>query len=72
MTDHHFNHLPDIEHIEQRRQPNRDMDAIYLLTPEPHIVDCLLADLDRRRYRKASVLWTACTMTIPRSSKMAG
>lgn len=34
------------------------MDAIYLLSPEAHIVDCLLADFERRRYRKAYLLWT--------------
>jgi syntaxin-binding protein 1 len=35
------------------------MDAIYLLSPEPHIVDCLLADFDRRRYKKAFLVWTS-------------
>lgn len=34
------------------------MDAIYLLSPEPHIVDCLLADFDQRRYRRAFLVWT--------------
>jgi syntaxin-binding protein 1 len=38
---------------------NPTMDAIYLLSPQPHIVECLLADLDRRRYRKHFLLWTA-------------
>ncbi len=49
---------PDIERIEDRREPNPDMDAIYFLSPQPHIVECLLADFDRRRYRKAYLLWT--------------
>jgi syntaxin-binding protein 1 len=35
------------------------MDAVYILTPEPHIVDCLLADFDRRRYRTAYLVWTS-------------
>jgi len=35
------------------------MDAIYILTPEPHIVDCLVADLERRRYRRAFLVWTS-------------
>ena len=34
------------------------MDAIYFLSPEPHIVDCLLADFERRRYRSGFLLWT--------------
>jgi syntaxin-binding protein 1 len=34
------------------------MDAIYILSPEPHIVDCLLADFERRRYRQAFLVWT--------------
>lgn len=38
---------------------NPDMDAIYLLSPQPHIVDCLLADFERRRYRKSFLVWTA-------------
>lgn len=38
---------------------NPTMDAIYILTPQPHVVDCLLADLDRRRYRSAYLVWTA-------------
>ncbi len=32
---------------------------IYLLSPEPHIVDCLMADFERRRYRKTYLVWTA-------------
>jgi hypothetical protein len=35
------------------------MDAIYLLSPEPHIVDCLMADFERRRYRKSYLVWIA-------------
>lgn len=34
------------------------MDAIYLLAPDPHSVDCLLADLECRRYRRAFLVWT--------------
>lgn len=37
---------------------NPDMDAIYFLSPLPHIVDCLLADFERRRYRRGFILWT--------------
>ncbi len=38
---------------------NPTMDAIYLLSPQPHIVDCLLADFERRRYKKSFLVWTA-------------
>lgn len=38
---------------------NKAMDAIYILSPLPHIVDCLMADLERRRYRKAFLIWTS-------------
>lgn len=36
---------------------NPTMDAIYILSPQPHIVDCLLADFDRRRYKKSFLVW---------------
>lgn len=36
---------------------NPTMDAIYLLSPQPHIVECLMADLERRKYRKSYLLW---------------
>ncbi|KAJ5042361.1 uncharacterized protein L3040_004911 [Drepanopeziza brunnea f. sp. 'multigermtubi'] len=51
--------IANIERIEERREMNPDMDAIYLLSPQPHIVDCLLADFERRRYRKSFLVWTA-------------
>ena len=38
---------------------NQEMDAVYLLSPLSHIVDCLMADLERRRYRKFYVIWTS-------------
>lgn len=34
------------------------MDAIYILTPKPHIVDCVMAELDVRRYRGLFLVWT--------------
>lgn len=36
---------------------NPTMDAIYLLSPQPHIVDCLMADFERRRYRRSFLVW---------------
>lgn len=53
----------DIEQIEHRRPANPDMDALYFLSPQPHIVDCLMADLERQRYRKGFLLWTTCWAT---------
>jgi len=51
--------LPDIEQIEHRRPTNADVEAIYFLSPDPHIVDCLLADLGKKRYQGACLLWTS-------------
>jgi len=35
------------------------MDAIYILSPQTHIVDCLIADLERRKYKKYYLVWTS-------------
>lgn len=51
--------ITNIEQIEQRRQTLADTDAIYLLSPLPHIVECLKADLSRKRYRRAHLIWTS-------------
>ncbi|KAK7928065.1 Sec1-like protein [Apiospora marii] len=50
--------IANIERIEERRERNPTMDAIYILTPEPYIVDCLIADLEARRYQKSFLVWT--------------
>ncbi|KAM0270430.1 hypothetical protein ACHAQH_009449 [Verticillium albo-atrum] len=50
--------VANIEHIEKKREMNPTMDAIYLLSPKPHIIECLLADFDRRRYQNAFLVWT--------------
>lgn len=42
---------------------NPDMDAIYILSPQPHLVDCLVADFERRRYRRAFLVWIAVADT---------
>lgn len=55
----------DIEQIFDRRQTNRDVDAIYLLTPQPHIVDCVMADFEKRKYRRAHLVWTSCELNSP-------
>jgi syntaxin-binding protein 1 len=36
-----------------------DIEAIYLLTPEAHIVDTVLADLERGSYRSGYLVWTS-------------
>jgi len=51
--------FPDIEQIELRRELQQDTDAIYFLSPLPHIVDCLLADLERHRYQSSHLVWIA-------------
>ncbi|KAF2238911.1 Sec1-like protein [Viridothelium virens] len=51
--------ITNIERIENRRPVNKDMDALYFLSPQAHIVDCIMADLERRRYRKLFLIWTA-------------
>lgn len=35
------------------------MDALYILSPLGYIVDCLMADFDRQRYKKAMLVWTS-------------
>lgn len=55
-----LNHnIANIESIEDRREANPTMDAIYILSPQPHIVDCLMADIERKRYQRAFLVWTA-------------
>lgn len=36
------------------------MDAVYIITPKPHIVDCLMAEFEQRRYRGFFLIWTTC------------
>lgn len=36
---------------------NKDLDAVYILSPLPHIVDCVMADFERRRYKKSFLVW---------------
>ncbi|KAK7187517.1 syntaxin-binding protein-like protein 2 [Paraphaeosphaeria sporulosa] len=50
--------ITNIERIEDRRQAQPDTDAVYFLTPKPHIIDCLMADFERRRYKGAFLIWT--------------
>ncbi|EWG45532.1 hypothetical protein FVEG_06292 [Fusarium verticillioides 7600] len=52
------NNIATIERIENRREPNPEMDAIYILSPESFAVECLLADFEMRRYRSYYLVWT--------------
>lgn len=38
---------------------NKETDALYILSALPHVVDCVMADLERRRYRKYFLVWTS-------------
>lgn len=51
--------VTNIEQIEDKRPLNQEMDAVYILSPQSHIVDCLMADLERRRYRRSFIIWTS-------------
>ncbi|BCS29450.1 Sec1 family protein [Aspergillus puulaauensis] len=51
--------VTNIEQIEERRQSNQPMDALYILSALPHITDCVLADFERKRYRKSYLVWTS-------------
>ncbi|KAI7345867.1 Sec1-like protein [Hortaea werneckii] len=51
--------VTNIEQILDRRPTNRDADALYLLTPHPHIVDAVMADFQKRKYRRAFLVWTS-------------
>ncbi|MCJ1472272.1 vacuolar sorting protein VPS33/slp1 [Lambiella insularis] len=51
--------VTNIEQIESKRDMKQDLDVIYLLSPEPHIVECLMVDFERRKYRRAHLVWTA-------------
>lgn len=54
----------NVERLEERREVQSETDAIYFLSPIPHIVEQLKADLGRRRYRRAFLIWTS---TLPRA-----
>lgn len=48
-----------MEQIEELRPMNKDMDAVYILSPLTHIVDCVMADFERRRYKRSFLIWTS-------------
>ena len=50
--------VTNIEQIDHRRGSNSGLDAVYLISPEPYVVDCLVADLECSRYRAFHLTWT--------------
>ncbi|OLN81280.1 Protein transport protein sec1 [Colletotrichum chlorophyti] len=50
--------IANIERIEQKRDMNPEMDAIYILSPRENIVEILINDFERRRYKQAYLIWT--------------
>merc|ERR1711881_701413 len=50
--------ITNVEILEHKRQ-KQDMEAIYILAPLPYIVDCIMADFEKRRYRGVRLLWTS-------------
>ena len=51
--------VTNIEQIENLRPRNPETDAVYLLSPRQHIVECLKADVRQRRYRRVYLIWTS-------------
>ncbi|KAL9529198.1 Protein transport protein [Sphaerulina musiva] len=51
--------IMSIELITDRRSTNRDADAIYLISPQAYIVDCIMADFEKRKYRRSHLVWTS-------------
>ncbi|KAH7068971.1 Sec1-like protein [Paraphoma chrysanthemicola] len=50
--------ITNVERLEERRTTQRDMDAVYIITPKAHIVDCMMAEFEQRRYRGFFLIWT--------------
>ena len=50
----------DVSLIESKRMP-QPMECVYILTPQEHIVRCLISDFARTkpRYTGAHLLWTS-------------
>jgi syntaxin-binding protein 1 len=66
MCSHQYGNLllgnikADVEYIDQKRPMSRDVDVVYVLKPEPWVVDILMNDFERRRYRNTYLIWTSC------------
>lgn len=51
--------IASLVYVEEKRPSNPDLDAIYLLSPESYVIECLIADILQRRNRSASLLFTS-------------
>lgn len=38
------------------------MSALYIISPQSWIVDCLMADFEVGKYKKAYLVWTSCAL----------
>ncbi|TEA18439.1 Protein transport protein sec1 [Colletotrichum sidae] len=52
------NNIANIERIEEKRDMNPEMDAIYILSPKENIAEILVNDFERRRYKQSYLVWT--------------
>ena len=44
---------------EKQRSHDPTMEAVYLIAPEPYVIDCLVADMEGRRYQCFHLIWTS-------------
>ena len=53
--------VSSVESLESKRQPQTSFEAIYILYPHPHILECLVADFNRHqpRYAKPHVFFVS-------------
>lgn len=51
--------MQDIEQIENKRTANPSIDALYILSPFQHVLDCLMADFEKRRYKRSHLVFTS-------------
>ncbi|KAF3935530.1 hypothetical protein ABW19_dt0201704 [Dactylella cylindrospora] len=53
--------IAGVEEIQQKRTPKSDMEAVYLLTPKPYVLDCLVSEFKRPkpRYMGGHLVWTS-------------
>ena len=51
--------ISGIEQIENRREANPEIPAVYLVSALPYVVDILISDMNRRKYQSFHLLWTS-------------
>ncbi|OLL23058.1 Protein transport protein sec1 [Neolecta irregularis DAH-3] len=47
LLDLYDENIATVEHVEDQRAGDANFEAIYFVTPRPHIVDCVIADFNR-------------------------